>query len=278
MITALDESLIVLDAATVGYIRLDRELRFTYLNPAAATLLGAEAPAVLLGRRLAEVPATAGSIERACRRVLSGTPSVIIDHFLKPKQRWYCVRIVADSGGGLVVQISEITRRKQMEEALRKSEEKFSKAFDCSPAPMCIVDIDADARFIDVNDSFERVTGYTRAEAIGRTSKELELYPELGQLEESRRRLLADGGYRDMEVRIRRKDGQILTGVISAEHLKLNGRFCAIAVAQDVTEYRRTEQALRESEEFFRRIFEVESDALVLVDQESGRLLAANPA
>src|SRR4029079_12480104 len=112
MITALEESLIVLDAATVGYIRLDRELRFTYVNSAAAALLASEPAAGLLGRGLAEVPAAAGSIERACRRVLAGTGSVTIDHYLKPKQRWYSCTVVADSAGGIVVQISEIPQRK----------------------------------------------------------------------------------------------------------------------------------------------------------------------
>src|SRR5262245_63703316 len=89
---------------------------------------------------------------------------------------------------------------------------------------MCIVDIDANARLLDVNEAFERVTGYPRSEAIGRTTTELGLYADLDQFDASRRLLLAEGGYRDLEIRIRRKDGAVLTGLISAEQFFFSSR------------------------------------------------------
>jgi PAS domain S-box-containing protein len=89
---------------------------------------------------------------------------------------------------------------------------------------------------------------------------------------------LTEGGYRNLEVRFRNKNGDVIVGLISAEQIELDGNLCAISVAIDVTEQRRTEQALRESEELYRQLFDVESDAILVVDQESGRLLAANAA
>ena len=59
---------------------------------------------------------------------------------------------------------------------------------------------------------------------------------DLRDLEESRRRLLADGGYRNLEFRVRKKNGDVLIGLISAEQIELDGNLCAISVAVDVTE------------------------------------------
>jgi PAS domain S-box-containing protein len=64
----------------------------------------------------------------------------------------------------------------------------------------------------------------------------------------------------------------------SAERITLNGNLCAIAGAVDITDRRQAEQALQDSEELYRRLFEVEPDALVLADRESGQILAANAA
>ena len=56
----------------------------------------------------------------------------------------------------------------KLEEALRKTKEKFSKAFQSNPVPMCIVDVDRNGYFLEVNDAFEYATGYKRDEVIGR--------------------------------------------------------------------------------------------------------------
>ena len=143
---------------------------------------------------------------------------------------------------------------------------------------MCIVDIEKNGSFVEVNAAFERITGYQRSEVIGHTTTELGLYNDLRDLEESRRRLLADGGYRNLEIRFRKKDGDVIVGLVAAEQIEINGTLCAISVAADVTEQRRAEQALRDSEELYRQLFNLESDAILLVERESGRILAANAA
>ena len=168
--------------------------------------------------------------------------------------------------------------RKRIELGIRKSEEKFFKAFQSSPVPMSIVDVGRNNSFLEVNESFERITGFPHDEIIGRTAAELGLHVNPRDFEESKKRLLADGGYRNLEFRFRKKNGEIMIGLISAEQIEIDGSSCAIAVAVDVTESRRAEQAHRESEELYRQLFELESDAIVLVDRESGQLLAANQA
>ncbi|MEX2264267.1 MAG: PAS domain S-box protein [Bryobacteraceae bacterium] len=277
MEAVLEDSLIILDTVTEGYVRFDRGFRFTFVNQTAELILGVNR-AELIGKRLRDVHLAAGPLAEAYRRGMAERIVPTLEHYFEPLRRWYAITAMSDASGGIVVRFSDITNRKQVEDALRKSEEKFSTAFRCSPAPMCIVDIDENALFMDVNEAFERVTGYTRSELIGRTSTELGLYMDLRELEGSRSQLLSEGGYRNLEVRFKKKDGDVLIGMVSAEQIELEGKFCAISVAVDVTEHRRAEEALRESEELYRRLFEVESDAILLVEQESGRLLAANAA
>ena len=279
MQTVLEDALIVLDTVPEAYVRLNRKLHLTFVNQAAQPLLG-RPRSELLGKNLREVrPSTIGApLEECCCRAQVACTAVTLEQYFEAWRGWYAITAMPDVSGGIVVQISDITAGKLMENAVRKSEEKFSKAFQSSPAPMCIVDIEKNARLVEINEAFERITGYQRDEAIGRTTTELGLYDDLRDLEESRRRLLADGGYRNLEIRFRKKNGDVIVGLIGAEQIELDGTSCAISVATDVTEQRRTEQALRDSEELYRQLFDLESDAILLVDRESGRLLAANVA
>ena len=278
MQAVLQGSLIILDTIPEAYVHVGSEFRFTFVNHAAEQLFGTSV-AELLGKTLWDVyPASAGtSLEADFRRAMAERITVTVDNYHQSGRRWYAATAMPDSSGGLVVRFADNTDHK-LEDALRRSEEKFSKAFQSSPVPMCIVDVDRNGYFLEINDAFECITGYQRDEAIGRTSTELGLYYDSRDLEESRRRILNEGRYRNLEIRFRKKNGDVIVGLVSAEPIEINGSLCAIAVAVDVTEQRRAEQALRESEELYRCLFEVESDALVLVDKESGQLLAANAA
>jgi two-component system, cell cycle sensor histidine kinase and response regulator CckA len=272
------DALIILDAVPEAYARVDSEFRFTFLNHAAERLFGTSR-AGLSGRTLWSVcPAGAGTpLEAGFRRAMTERTTVTFDNSCESCGDWHAVTAIPDSNGGLVVRFADDTECK-LKDALRQSEEKFSKAFHSNPVPMCIVDVDRNGYFLEINDAFEGITGYRRDEVIGHTSTELGIYCDPRDLLESRRRILTDGSYRNLEIRFRKKNGDVIVGLVSAEPIEINGAFCAISVAIDVTEQRQTESALRESEDLYRQLFEVESDALLLVDQESGQLLAANAA
>jgi PAS domain S-box-containing protein len=131
---------------------------------------------------------------------------------------------------------------------LAASEAKFVVAFRSAPHPLAIATI-PDFTLLEVNDSFCRESGFTRAEAIGRNGLELNLY----QNPEDRARilqiLLKKGAIRHQEVEIRTKRKKIRTVLISAETIDLNGRDCFLIVSDDITDRKRVEIALREAKQ-----------------------------
>ena len=136
--------------------------------------------------------------------------------------------------------------RHRAEEALRESEERFSKAFHANPAPISITRL-ADGRFLDVNAAFLTLTGYAREDVIGRTSLELRLIGSV-ERDELVKRLRRNGAIPDLGFTIRLRDGAKRDVVVSLVLCDLGGEACTLGIFQDVTDRKRAEVALRTRE------------------------------
>jgi PAS domain S-box-containing protein len=173
--------------------------------------------------------------------------------------------------------LNDITERKRAEEALMASEERFSKAFNLSPLPMHIISLE-DEKYIAVNDSFLKVTGLPREEVIGKTGTELNLWAG----EEDRQKVVnafnTDGRLDNLEVKYRRKDGQVRTLLASSEALTLGGEACALTVLNDITERKHEEAALKASEELFSTAFYLSPNPMCITTLEEGRFIDVNDA
>ncbi|MGB3513124.1 MAG: PAS domain S-box protein [Microcoleaceae cyanobacterium] len=141
----------------------------------------------------------------------------------------------------------EISERQQVEVKLRFSEEKFSKSFRCSPDPISITTFE-NGQFIEVNDSFLKITGYSRAEVIGATSEDLNIWVHPEARVEFRRSLQQEGIVQTQEYEFRVKSGAVRVWLLSAEIILIGDKVCLLAVIKDITERKLTEEVLWESQ------------------------------
>src|SRR5208283_2498694 len=142
----------------------------------------------------------------------------------------------------------DVTRRKELEQALRLSEQKFSKAFRASPDWLTITTLD-EGRYIEVNDTFMRLSGYSREEVIERTSGELGMWVDPKEREELVHVLKKDGAVWNKEIHCRTKSGDVLTMLRSSQAIDYGGMQCIISVTHDITERRKTELMLQRAEQ-----------------------------
>ncbi len=173
--------------------------------------------------------------------------------------------------------IFDVTERKQAEQALRESEERFSKAFRTSPHPIGITEV-ATGRCIEVNDACLELFGFRREEVIGNTTLMLGIWPNLEDRVRVIERLKAGQPVRNMEFVLKIKSGALRYLLASADLAELNGTLCIVTVANDITDRKQAEEALRMSEERFAKAFQASPHPVVISELDSGLVVDANDA
>ncbi|MEZ5294613.1 MAG: PAS domain S-box protein [Vicinamibacterales bacterium] len=165
--------------------------------------------------------------------------------------------------------------RARAEAALRESERRFSIMHDRAPFAAALTRR-ADRRIVRVNEAFVQLFGYAREELTGRTSVEVGLSPPEAQTQVADA-LDAEGTVRNLEVRRRTKDGAELTVMLSVDAIGSGEDGHLLSTVVDITDKKRTETALRESEARYRHLVEHSATGVVVTDL-SGAILDANPA
>jgi PAS domain S-box-containing protein len=171
---------------------------------------------------------------------------------------------------------NDVVEMKLAEETLKISEEKFFTAFQTSPYAISITRVE-DGKFIDVNKAFTSIAGFTRAEALFDSSIGLNLWVN----EEDRRGIVsalrAGQSVEGKEFHFRRKNGEIIIGMFSAQLIQLNQALCIFSSINDVTARRQAEEALRESENRFHSLYHNATIGMYRTTPD-GRILLLNPA
>ncbi|WP_176727147.1 PAS domain S-box protein [Nostoc sp. KVJ20] len=158
--------------------------------------------------------------------------------------RNYEARLVVSGEDEVLAIVRDITDQKQGEVALQNLAQKFAKAFSCSPDSITISTLQ-EGRFIEVNDSFVKLSGYERDEAIGKTSFELNLWVDDRDRLNLLQQLQGTGVVRNLEFEFRQKSGEIITTLLSAEVIDLDGIPSILAVHHDITERKQVEAQFR---------------------------------
>jgi PAS domain S-box-containing protein len=270
----------------------DRSFRYVQVSPAMEQLFGLPARE-LVGRTDEDLfgPEAGAHLREVDARVLDG--EVVEEEDTKPvngePRSFHVIKAPMRDAAGTITGICgiarDITERKRAERQLRDSEEKFSRAFQSNAALMAITHIQT-SRLIDVNETFVKILGFTRDEAVGRTAGELGLFVDMGKRQAAANEVEKGRSVRNFEATVRAKSGELRYGIFSAEKIVLQGADCMMTVMVDITERKQAEQTLAESEQKFRTLFENMQEGVALhkvIYDEHGhainyRILSVNPA
>ncbi len=283
---------LILDSTAEGIFGLDTEGRFVFCNRAALAFLGYEVPEDILGQDahvLIHHTHADGShhSEEACRiryAIHRGEGQHVTDEVFWrrdgraiPVEYWAYPIQHNTRALGAVVAFLDITERRAAEQALRQSEEKFAKMFHSSPDMIVLTRL-SDGRYIDVNEAFERILGYSRADALGQTALSLGVWADPRERKAVVDRLAQGETVRNHEVRFRHRDGHVLYGLLSSEQVEFGGESCILSIWRDISEHRQMVEALRRSEEKFSKIFRASPDLITISTVSDNRFVEANPA
>jgi PAS domain S-box-containing protein len=158
---------------------------------------------------------------------------------------------VKDAAGNiirLVFHVHDITESLAAQEALRASEEKFSRAFRASPDAISITRV-SDGRIVEINRGFTSMLGYTPEECVGRTTLDLGIWLSAEDRTRAVRTLVTHGRFHDLEVQLRHRNGHIILCQAAGELFETGGETYLVAISRDITALR----AATDAESHYRR-------------------------
>ncbi len=222
------------------------ERRIVDANPAAARMLGFASVEAMHGLPVLDLYADTANRAKVDARLreLAAQPMGARLPITELRMRAAGERIVVVNATGVRVDLKgesavlamfvDITERHEAEQALRRSEATLAHLVDTSPDLITLTDLGS-GRYHMVNPAFERFSGWSQAEAVGRTSLELGIWGSVAAREQFVQRLRQDGGVADLPVPFRRRDGQVITLMISAARFTLEGRDMLVINGRDIS-------------------------------------------
>jgi PAS domain S-box-containing protein len=175
---------------------------------------------------------------------------------------------------GVAVFARDVTERRQAEEALRESEERFKILFQSAPDAYYLCDLKG--TLIDGNKMAEKLTGFKKEELVGKNFLKLRLLPPT-QIPKAAKLLMKNTkgiSTGPDEFRLHRKDGTKVMVGISTHPVLIKDQTLVLGIARDITERKRAEEAIKESEEKFRMLAE-KSPNMIFINKK-GRVVYAN--
>lgn len=157
------------------------------------------------------------------------TVSLVRDVYSRPK---YFISVIED-----------ISERKRVETLLKETTDRLSTIFKEIPSSLSISTLD-EGRYMEVNDAFEHISGFSRNEAIGKTSIELGILNSQTR-EKIKREVIKEGAVRNFEININRKQGDSITGLFAGRVINVNGSPALLSIITDVTERRKADEQIR---------------------------------
>jgi PAS domain S-box-containing protein len=257
----------IFNASADALVLWDAQLTIVDVNPAFERIYGMERARVLGRGYPDDMPRDyVEQRKQLVRRAVDGEPQQMITVARRGDGSTFDVELrvipILHRGEPHALAIArDITESRRAENALRASEERYRLLFEMESGAVLLVDAET-LQLVDMNIAAVQTYGYSRDELLQMTAADLSAEPELTGAS------IREGhGALNIPMRLhRRKDGSVFPVEITANRLTLDGRQIVLATIRDIGERKRAEQALRDSEEQYRAIFNASADALVLRD------------
>ena len=236
----------VLEATSDGFVALDADWRYTYVNAHAGRMFGQD-PASLVGKHIwTEFPEGKGQpFHLAYERAVNENVPVQLEAYYPPYERWFENRIFPYAGG-VAIFFQDVTERHIADERLRESEQRYRSLFDHHPD--AIYSFDPQGRFVSANPACEALTGYDLAELVGTPFLPL-VVPEHHDRATSHFRTAMAGSSCAYEESIIHKSGRRVDIRITKLPIIVDGKTVGIyGIAQDLTSRRALESRLQQAE------------------------------
>jgi PAS domain S-box-containing protein len=259
----------ILESITDAFFAVDGDWRFTYVNSQAEQLLH-QTRDELLGQTMWNVyPQAIGTtFAHEYHRAMADKVTVHLDEFCVPLNTWYEVHIYP-AKNGLSIYFRDLSERKQAETELYQREQTFRALAE--NAPDIIARVDRHLRYLYVNAAVERITGLSPQECTGKTTQALGMPEALYTLwDENLQQVFITGQERIIEF-----DFITLNGTRRYYQTRLVPEFAkdgsvasVLTIDRDVTDFKQTEEALRESEALLRTVITNTPIVLYALDSE----------
>ena len=277
------------EASGQGFSMADLDGCIAYINPALCRILGEERAEEAVGKNLSTY-FSQESRRRGEEEILPALQQEghwegelpMLSRHGRSVPTWHNAFLIRDESGNplrIAVAISDITERKQAEEALRVSEERFRSYFEQGLIGMAVVSLDR--RWREVNDRLCKMLGYSREELAEMTWMQVthpdDVEPNLAL---SKRLFAGEITHYNMEKRFIRKDGNLVYASLFTRCFRRKDGTIdhVVALVEDVTERTQAETALRESEERYKTLVETSPDAVIMTDLEGRATFASQRA
>ena len=260
----------------------DMNLKFTYISPSVTKMTGytvEEAMALTL-----EDAYTQASIELARNALVKEmaiektgnvdsfrTLTLELDGFCKDgSTKWTEAKMsfLRDQTGQLIGIFGvsrDISKRKRVEQSLRESEERYRSILEAVPDSIAITRVE-DGRYLQVNEVFCQMRGYSREEVIGRTPLDLNLYINKEDRGHLIKILKQKGEINGFEVQYRKKDGATVNTLLSARPLEYANEDCLLAVVTDFSELKGAQEALKKRLTYEKMLTDISTRAVIVED------------
>lgn len=166
-----------------------------------------------------------------------------------------------------LVQIVDLTQRKQNEDEIRHKEEQFKTIFNSSPYAISLTSI-KEGVILDVNESFEKISGYPRAELIGRTSRELGFWSQPQQRTAIVEKVLQAGKVDEEEIQFTIKGGEVIHTKVTVRLISFSDNKYLLNIIEDITEKKLLQHTAKKEEEAVKILFELYNQSFEMSEEE----------